>query len=112
MPDYHYPRHVRTPYSEGFEIYDGQRRLGHIDFHYGPEEVYSTLILEQKLDEDDLLTLIEKIDDDLVLSSGMPRQDFLVNVYHGTDVGLYNDDFMRERVAGRASVDTSGGPDA
>jgi hypothetical protein len=29
----------------------------------------------------------------------MPRQDFLVSVYQGRDVGLYNDDFLRERLA-------------
>ncbi len=97
MADYRYDRHVRTAYSEGYEIRDGEQRLGHLDLHYASQEVYGTLILENELDEDTLLELIERLDDDLVLSAEMPRQDFLVNVYHGHDVGLYNDDFMRER---------------
>ncbi|HZT95702.1 MAG TPA: hypothetical protein VFB34_02580 [Chloroflexota bacterium] len=97
MAQYQYDRHVRTPYSEGYEIREGEQRLGHLDLHYASQEVYATLILERELDEDGILELIERIDDDLVLSAEMPREDFLVNVYHGRDVGLYNDDFMRER---------------
>jgi hypothetical protein len=95
MPTYN--RYVRTPYSEGYEIREGDRRLGRIDLHYASQEVYGTLIVEQEMDEDALLELIEQIDDDLVLSAEVPRQDFLVSVYHGRDVGLYNDEFLRER---------------
>ncbi len=99
MSEYNYDRLVRTPYSEGYEIRDGQNRLGHLDLHYASQEVYGTLILEHEMDEDRLLELIERIDDDLVLSAEMPRQDFLISVYQGRDVGLYNDDFLRERHA-------------
>lgn len=96
MADYSYDRHVRTPYSEVYEIREAGSRVGRIDLHFASQDVYGTLILDQELDEDRLLKLIEKVDDDLVLSSEMPRQDFLVSVYHGRDVGLYSDDFTRE----------------
>jgi len=99
MPAYTYNRHVRTPYSEVYEIRLGGDRIGRIDLHYASQEVYGTLLLEHETDEDTLLELIEKLDDDLVLSSEMPRADFLVSVYQGRDLGLYNDDFLRERVA-------------
>lgn len=102
MAQYSYDRHVRTPYSEGYEIRDGERRIGHLDLHYASQEVYATLVVEDELTEDALLEIIEQIDDDLVLSAEMPRQDFMVNVYQGRDVGLYNDDFLRERHAGEA----------
>ncbi len=108
MPQYRYDRHVRTPYSEGYEITDGTRRVGHIDLHYASQEVYATLVLEDQLDEDELLQLIEQIDDDLVLSAEMPRQDFMVNVYHGRDMGLYNDDFLRERTRAAGENATPG----
>lgn len=99
MAEYTYNRHVRTPYSEGYEVRESDRKVAHLDLHYASQEVYGTLILENDMDEDSLLQLIGQLDDDLVLSSEMPRQDFLVSVFQGRDVGLYNDDFLRERVA-------------
>jgi hypothetical protein len=102
MADHSYHRQVRTPYSEVYEIRKADARVGRVDLHYAWQEVYGTLILEHEIDENALLGLIEEIDEDLVLSSEMPRQDFLVSVYHGRDVGLYNDDFLRERVAHEA----------
>jgi hypothetical protein len=99
---YRYDRHVRTPYSEGYEIHEDGRRVGHVDLHYASQEVYASLILEREMDEDSLLALIEQLDNDLVLSSEMPRQDFLVSVYAGRDIGLYNDDYLRERFSGHA----------
>jgi hypothetical protein len=43
-----------------------------------------------------LTKLIEQIDEDLVLSADMPRDDFLVSVYVGRDVGFYSDDYFTE----------------
>lgn len=96
-----YHRQVRTPYSEIYEI-RSENRVGRVDLHYAAQEVYATLILENETDENGVLALIEDIDENLVLSSEMPRQDLLVSVYAGRDVGLYNDDFLRERVAQEA----------
>jgi hypothetical protein len=102
MAQHSFHRQVRTPYSEVYEVRRAPERIGRVDIHYAAEDVYGTLILENEMDEDALLALIEEIDEELVLSSEMPRQDFLVSVYHGQDVGLYNDDFLRERVAQEA----------
>jgi hypothetical protein len=71
-------------------------RLGAIDLHYTSSNVHGTLILERELDESDLTKLIEQIDEDLVLSADMPRDDFLVSVYVGRDVGFYSDDYFTE----------------
>jgi hypothetical protein len=58
--------------------------------------VHGTLILERELEEAELTKLIEQIDEDLVLSADMPRDDFLVSVYVGRDVGFYSDDYFTE----------------
>jgi hypothetical protein len=52
--------------------------------------------LERELEETDLTKLIEQIDEDLVLSADMPRDDFLVSVYVGKDVGFYSDEYFAE----------------
>jgi hypothetical protein len=101
MEDIHFERHFRTPYSEGYYIMQGSNlqnnnRLGTVDIHFTTTAVHGTLILERELEESDLTKLIEQIDEDLVLSSDMPRDDFLVSVYVGKDVGFYSDEYFAE----------------
>ncbi len=71
-------------------------RLGTVDIHFTTTAVHGTLILERELDEADLSKLIEQIDEDLVLSADMPRDDFLVSVYVGKDVGFYSDEYFAD----------------
>ncbi|HYT34494.1 MAG TPA: hypothetical protein VEL69_05620 [Ktedonobacteraceae bacterium] len=71
-------------------------RLGTVDIHFTTTAVHGTLILERELEETDLTKLIEQIDEDLVLSADMPREDFLVSVYVGKDVGFYSDEYFAE----------------
>ncbi len=71
-------------------------RLGTIDIHFTTTVVHGILILERELEESDLTKLIEQIDEDLVLSADMPRDDFLVDVYVGKDVGFYSDEYFTE----------------
>lgn len=71
-------------------------RLGTVDIHFTTTAVHGTLILERELEETDLTKLIEQIDEDLVLSADMPREDFLVSVYIGKDVGFYSDEYFAE----------------
>lgn len=71
-------------------------RLGTVDIHFTTTTVHGTLILERELEETDLSKLIEQIDEDLVLSADMPRDDFLVSVYIGKDVGFYSDEYFAE----------------
>jgi hypothetical protein len=77
---------------------DGDQRLGHLDLHFGAAEVFGTLVLDQELPEDDMASLIEQIDEDLVLSAEVPREDFLIRVYVGREVALFSDELLREEL--------------
>ena len=101
MDDIRFERHFRTPYSESYYIMQGvglqtNNRLGTVDIHFTTTAVHGTLILERELEEIELTKLIEQIDEDLVLSADMPRDDFLVSVYVGKDVGFYSDEYFAE----------------
>jgi hypothetical protein len=93
-PVYH--RQSRTPSSEQYQLMEGEARLGHLDLHYGAEEVFGTLVLDRELSEDDVAQLIEQIDDDLVLSGEVAREDFLIRVYVGREVALFSDELLRD----------------
>ena len=66
------------------------------------------LFSSENLEETDLTKLIEQIDEDLVLSADMPRDDFLVSVYVGKDVGFYSDEYFAEEKL-RAGFDEDDG---
>lgn len=91
-PIYH--RQSRTLTSEQYQVLDGTARLGHLDIHYGSREVFATLVLDQAVPDDDLTKLIEQIDEDLVLSSEVERDNFFIRVYQGREVGFYSDEVM------------------
>ena len=91
MEDVRFDRQFRTPYSEGYHMMLGTTRIGTVDLHFTSTTVHCTLVVEQELDTADLAKLIEQIDEDLVLSADTPRDDFLVNVYLGRELGFFTD---------------------
>jgi hypothetical protein len=97
-----FARQYRTPYSEGYHLLAGDRRLGHLDLHFTQSSVYATLVLESELPEEQVLDLIERIDESLVLSAEVERDDLLVTVFQGRQTGFYSDDFLEERSQRRA----------
>ena len=96
MDDIRFDRHFRTPNSEGYYIMRDKTRIGMIDLHFTSTTVHGTLVVEQEFSRDELGKLIEQIDEDLVLSADTPRDDFLVSVYQGTEVGFFNDTFRAD----------------
>lgn len=97
MEDVRFDRQFRTPNSEGYHMMIGTTRVGTVDLHFTSTTVHCTLVLERDLERDDLAKLIEQIDEDLVLSADTPRDDFLVSVYRGKELGFYNDSFRADQ---------------
>jgi hypothetical protein len=91
-----FERQFRTPHSEGYYITQGDERIGRVDLHFASDVVYATLVIETDVDEDDVQDLITQVDEELVMSADVPREDFLVSVYRGKDLGFYSDDFFGE----------------
>jgi len=96
VAEIYFDRQFRTPSSEGYFIVQGHTRLGIVDLHFTTTNVRATLILERQLERPDLVKLIEQLDEDLVLSADVPRDDLLVSVYIGSDAGFFNDETLSE----------------
>lgn len=95
-PIYH--RQSRTMTSEQYQLMDGEEHLGHLDLHFGATEVFGTLVLARELSEEEATELIEQIDEDLVLSGEVAREDFLIRVFVGRELGLFSDELLREEL--------------
>ena len=92
-----FDRQYRTASSEGYNLCGESHRIARLDLHFTNQSVYSTLVLLEDLAEDEVLALIERIDESLVLSAETPRDDFYVTVFRGEETGFYSDDFQAER---------------
>jgi len=95
-PTYH--RQSRTSSSEQYQLMEGEQRLGHLDLHFGSNEVFATLVLDREVSEVEATELIEQIDEDLVLSAEMPREDFLVRVYVGREIMFLSDELLPDEL--------------
>jgi len=91
MPEYDFQRDCRTPYSEAYTILDGETRVGHLDLHYTGTLVHGTLCVAESLTREDIQELVEFVDDELVSVLGVPREEFIVHVFQGRELGVFSD---------------------
>lgn len=101
-----FERQFRTPHSEGYFVKAGSgERIGRVDLHFASDVVYATLVVEIDVSEDGVLDMIEQIDESLVVTADVPRDDFLVTVYRGKDLGYYSDAFFGDEDEGEDEGD-------
>ena len=91
FPELRYDRVCRTPHSEAYLLSEAGEPLGRVDLHFGASVVHALLVIERELGDEAMRGLVQRIDDDLVWTADQPREDFLVTVYQGTEVGVLSD---------------------
>ncbi len=96
MADYRFERECRTPFSEAYLISVSDEQLGRVDIHYTASIVYATLCVGDKMTPDDIQDLIDVIDEELIMSADVARDDFIVTVYQGREVGVFSDEEFEE----------------
>jgi len=92
MTDYRFDRECRTPYSEAYSIVKEENQLGRVDLHYTSGAVYATLSVNEDVTMENIQDLIELIDEELVMSAEVLRDDFIVTVHQGKEVGIFSDE--------------------
>lgn len=100
-----FERQVRTDASEVFVVFGGARRIGRLDLHYARFEVHGTMVLEVELTDDEVQQLIDQIDEELVQTHDPEREDFLVTVYRGEELGFYSDEYDSDEEEGKEDED-------
>lgn len=93
MMDYRFERECRTPYSEAYLIAVGEEQIvGRVDLHFASTVVNATLCVGENMTVEEIRELINMIDEEIVLSSDVPRDDFIVTVYQGREAGIFTDE--------------------
>src|SRR5947209_1260314 len=82
MPGYQFERESRTPFSEVYTLQADGSDVGRVDIHFTPSgTVQATLCVPAELDDDGVEELIGEIDERLVLTADVYRDDFIVTVW-------------------------------
>jgi hypothetical protein len=85
-----FEREVRTENSECYTILEEDQPIGRVDIHFSAVVVHATLCVVESLTRDRIHDLVEVIDDELVNSIGVSREEFIVHVHQGTDLGVFS----------------------
>ena len=96
MAEYRFERECRTPYSEVYVIVSEDERIGRVDIHFTSSIVYATLCVTEKVTSDGIQDLIDHVDEELVMSADVARDDLIVTVYQGHEVGIFSDEEFGE----------------
>jgi hypothetical protein len=88
---YNFERETRTPQSEAFVIESGGEEVGRVDLHYSGSTAYATLCVTADFDDQGIEDLIGEIDERLVMSWEPLRDDFIVTVWSGREVGVFSE---------------------
>lgn len=78
-----FERVCRTSNSEAYLVVDGEEIVARVDLHFTSSVVYGVLIVERQLNDAEVAELRREIDDELVQTADVPRDDFLLAVYRG-----------------------------
>lgn len=90
MAGFFFEREVRTENSECYTILEEDQPIGRVDIHFSAVVVHATLCVVESLTRDRIHDLVEVIDDELVNSIGVSREEFIVHVHQGTDLGVFS----------------------
>ena len=96
MADYRFERECRTTQSEAYLITVSDEQVGRVDLHFTPSIVYATLCVNETMSPETIQSLIDTVDEELVLSADVARDDFVVTVFQGHEVGVYSDEEFGE----------------
>ena len=108
MAEYYFESDCGTPPSESYTILEEERTVGRIDVHFTSTVVHGTLCVLESLTQEEVQELIETIDDELVDAVGVFREEFIVHVYQGREIGVYSDNGFGEN--GGTEERANGGP--
>lgn len=96
MATYRFEREARTPYSESYAIEDGDHALGRVELHFTSSVTFATLMVHEAVADEEIQDLIGQIDEVLVMTADPYREDLVVTVWRGEEVGVFADDSADE----------------
>ena len=92
MAEFDFEREVRTPYSEAFTILEDDRMVGRVDIHLTFNIIHATLVVDESLTQQEIQEIIDTIDEDILDAVGINREELIIHVFQGREMGVFTDD--------------------
>ena len=92
MTEFRFTREARTAWSEAYAVNDGDHTVARADVHFTGGAAHATLVVHHSVGEDRLHDLLEALDDRIVSTADPHREDLIVTVWRGEEVGVFADD--------------------
>ena len=89
MARYEFQRETRTPYSECYILLRDDAAIGRLDMHFAEPVVHATLNVDDSVTSEDLQDIIDDIETELLDAVGIYRQEIIIHVHQGKDLGVY-----------------------
>ena len=64
--------------------------VGRVDLHFTPTVVHATMSVAESLTQEDIQELVETVDEELVDSVGIARDELIVHIDQGRDLGVFS----------------------
>ena len=90
MAKFNFEREVRTAFSECYTVLEGEESVGRLDIHFADVIIHATLTVEESLTSDSIQDLIDAIDENLLDAVGILREEIIIHVHQGRELGVYN----------------------
>ena len=90
MSKFYFERECRTAQSECYTVLNEDEAVGRVDIHFADTVVHATLNVAESLTTDQIQDLIDTMDEELVDSVGITRQEVIVHVHQGRDLGVFS----------------------
>jgi hypothetical protein len=90
MAKFYFEREARTPFSECYTVLEDETTVGRLDIHYAEAVIHATLNVGESLTSDAIQELIDTADEELLDSVGITRQEVIIHVHQGRDLGVFS----------------------
>ena len=90
MSRFNFERECRTPQSECYTVLEDDSAVGRVDIHYTESVIHASLYIAESLTTDAIQELIDTMDQELMDSVGIARQEVIVHVHQGRDLGVFS----------------------
>ena len=90
MASFGFERECRTAQSECFTVLESDEVIGRVDIHFTTSVIHAPLNVGESLTTERIQELIDTMDRDLMDSVGIGRQEIIVHVHQGRDLGVFS----------------------
>lgn len=90
MGNFYFERECRTAHSECYTVLEDENAMGRVDLHFTDSMIHATLNVAESLTAEAIQDLIDTVDEQLMDSAGITRQEIIVHVHQGRDLGVFS----------------------